>query len=316
VGQACTWTRKYLPDTTLSQHLFWGGSLNSENYPAVFRSADEGANRNQRLYLWLIRIEYGLLFVAAVLSMQFFAGATFYLIYACVFLAALIVLLSRALIKPEQDWYRCRALAESVKTLTWRYMMGAQPFSASMELTAARDEFRQHLERTFKENRSTAEKMVTEWSDADQITAEMDRVRGLSLTDRKKLYANERVGEQRSWYSRKASANRKAGQWWVGAGILAYCVAALLALGRIEFPHWYLWPIQPVIVFASSIIGWMHIKKFSELKAAYTVAAHEIGLIKPRLEDVANELEFSTCVNDAELAFSREHTMWIARQSN
>jgi hypothetical protein len=70
-------------------------SLNSENYPAVFRSADEGANRNQRLYLWLIRIEYGLLFVAAVLSMEFFAGATFYLIYACVFLATLIVLLSR-----------------------------------------------------------------------------------------------------------------------------------------------------------------------------------------------------------------------------
>jgi hypothetical protein len=94
--------------------------LNSENYPAVFRSADEGANRNQRLYLWLIRIEYGLLFVAAVLSMELFAGATFYLIYACVFLATLIVLLSRALIKPEQDWYRCRALAESVKTLTWR----------------------------------------------------------------------------------------------------------------------------------------------------------------------------------------------------
>jgi hypothetical protein len=44
--------------------------LNSENYPEVFRSADEGANRNQRLYLWLIRIEYGLLFVAAVLSME------------------------------------------------------------------------------------------------------------------------------------------------------------------------------------------------------------------------------------------------------
>jgi hypothetical protein len=43
--------------------------------------------------LWLIRIECGLLFVAAVLSMEFFAGATFYLIYACVFLATLIVLL-------------------------------------------------------------------------------------------------------------------------------------------------------------------------------------------------------------------------------
>lgn len=290
--------------------------MKAEDYPALFRSADEGSNRNQRLYLWLIRIEYGLLLVAAVLSMKVFASATFYLIYACIFLVAIAVSLFRALVKPEQDWYRCRALAESVKTLTWRYMMGAEPFSASMGLQEAREEFRRHLERTFKENRSTAEKMVTEWSDADQITEEMDRIRGLSLADKKKLYASDRVKEQRTWYTNKASANKKAAQWWVGLGIASYAIAALLALSRIEFANFQPWPIEPVIVFASSVIGWTHIKKFSELKAAYTVAAHEIGLIKPRLEDVTNNTEFSACVNDAELAFSREHTMWIARQSN
>ncbi len=290
--------------------------MKAEDYPALFRSADEGSNRNQRLYLRLIRIEYGLLFVAAVFSMKLFAGATFYLIYACVFLVTLAVLLCRALLKPEQDWYRCRALAESVKTLTWRYMMGAKPFSAAIGLQEAHEEFRRHLERTFKQNRSSAEKMVTEWSDADQITEEMDRVRGLSLADKKKIYASGRVKEQRTWYTNIASANKKAAQWWLGLGIASYAIAALLTLSRIEFPNFHPWPIEPVIVLASSVIGWTHIKKFNELKAAYTVAAHEIGLIKPRLEDITNNTEFSACVNDAELAFSREHTMWIARQSN
>jgi hypothetical protein len=59
----------------------------------------------------------------------------------------------------------------------------------------------------------------------------------------------------------------------------------------------------------------MQVKKFNELAAAYTVTAHETGLIKPKLEAVDSESDFSDFINDAELAFSREHTLWIARQS-
>jgi hypothetical protein len=291
-------------------------AMNSEHYPALFRSSDAASNDKQRLYLRLIGGEYGFLFVAAVLSIEFFSGATFYLIYALVFLGAVGLLLTRALMKPEQDWYRCRALAESVKTLTWRYIMRAHPFSGDSDLPAARTEFRDHLQMLFNENRDTADKISSDWSDADQITREMDRIRSLNLADRIKLYAEARVQEQRTWYTRKAAYNKRAAKHWVGVGIISYAAAISLALSRIEFPGWQPWPIEPAIVIASSIIGWMQIKKFNELGAAYTVAAHEIGLIKPRLEDVGTEVALSECVNDAELAFSREHTMWIARQSN
>jgi hypothetical protein len=41
----------------------------------------------------------------------------------------------------------------------------------------------------------------------------------------------------------------------------------------------------------------------------------EIGLIRPKLESVNQENQFSRFVIDAELAFSREHTLWIARRS-
>jgi hypothetical protein len=71
-----------------------------------------------------------------------------------------------------------------------------------------------------------------------------------------------------------------------------------------------------LIVIAASIIGWMQIKNFNELAAAYTVAAHEIGLIKIRAAEVTRDDAFSEFVNDAEKAFSREHTLWIARQSD
>ena len=58
----------------------------------------------------------------------------------------------------------------------------------------------------------------------------------------------------------------------------------------------------------------MQIKKFNELNSSYTLTAHEIGIIQTRLQDVEAEEEFSDFVNEAELAFSREHTQWVARQ--
>ena len=194
--------------------------------------------------------------------------------------------------------------------------MQAQPFSSDLAPPAARTEFMQHLQRTLDENRSTAEAIEAEWSDQDQITAEMERLRSLTLEERKALYLRDRVQEQRSWYNRKAISNKKLAKMWIGLGVFCYVAAIALVLSRIRFTGWHYWPIEPIIVLASSIIGWMQIKKFNELGAAYTVAAHEIGLIIPRLLDVSSDTDLSACVSEAELAFSREHTMWIARQSN
>ena len=194
--------------------------------------------------------------------------------------------------------------------------MQAQPFSSGLAPPVARTEFIQHLQRILDENRSTAEAIEAEWSDQDQITAEMERLRRLTLEERKAVYLRDRVQEQRSWYNRKAISNKKLAKMWIGLGVLCYVAAIALVLSRIRFTDWHYWPIEPIIVLASSIIGWMQIKKFNELGAAYTVAAHEIGLIIPRLLDVSSDADLSACVNEAELAFSREHTMWIARQSN
>lgn len=194
--------------------------------------------------------------------------------------------------------------------------MRAAPFNDAPKLQQPRSEFRNNLHKLFDDNKATAEKIVDDWSGDDQITVEMDAIRALSLPARKEFYANERVNEQRTWYAKKAAANKKSATLWVKIGVTAYSLATVLALSRIVCPDWQLWPIEPIIVFASSVIGWMQIKKFNELATAYTVTAHEIGLIKPKLDHVNTEEELSDFVNEAERAFSREHTLWLARQTN
>ena len=285
------------------------------SYPALFRSADDASNKKQKIYLRLIGTEYAVLLVASFLSDSAFKGPTFYLLYAFVFVVAVILLLARNFLKLQQDWYRCRALAESVKTLTWRYIMRAAPFADGPSLQAARAEFRTQLYRTFESNRATADKIDPNWSADDQITAEMDHVRASDLDERKKYYTAHRLNDQRTWYVDKARENSRSATNWVIATVVAYMLAFALVLARIRFPDWGFWGIGPVIVFASSAIGWMQVKKFNELAAAYTVTAQEIGLIKPKLDMVSSENDFSDFINDAELAFSREHTLWIARQS-
>lgn len=288
--------------------------MNQSDYPALFLDSDNASNRYQAKFLRLIRGEYLTLFLAAVLSMSFLNGVVYYLLYAGVFVVGLVILITRAQSKPEQWWYRCRALAESVKTLTWRYMMRATPFSG--ESSQAKREFRDQLHAIFRENMETAKQITSDWSGNDQITRAMEDIRAKGLEERKAYYLEHRVEDQRGWYRRKSGANRSHADNWVWASGCCYVIAGAMALSRIALPGWPYWPIEPLIVVAASIVGWMQIKKFNELAAAYNVAAHEIGLITPLAEAATNDDLFSEFVNDAEKAFSREHTLWIARQSD
>ncbi|RVU03465.1 DUF4231 domain-containing protein [Novosphingobium umbonatum] len=270
--------------------------------------------KSQSAYLWLIRAEYALLFLAAVFSMNWSKEPTFFIVYAIVLLASLAILICRSWMKPEQDWYRGRALAESIKTSSWRFVMRSSPFVDAASITIPRSEFREHLLAILKANRFIGDKMPTDSAAKQQIPATMEEVRARDLEQRKTFYSEHRIKDQRIWYAAKAGANKRASRYWMLAGVAAYAVAIVLALFRIEYPDWELWPIEPVIVLASSFVGWTQIKKFNELASSYTLTAHEIGIIQNRIGEIDNEEDFSEFVNDAEQAFSREHTQWVARQ--
>ena len=288
--------------------------MQHNDFPALFLDADSSSNRYQSNYLLLIRGEYLTLILAAIFSMSFFDNIVYYMLYAAVFFIGLLILFARAQSKPEQSWYRCRALAESVKTLTWRFVMHATPFAGAHDQAKLR--FRDELHEVFRNNAETARQITGDYSGGHQITKAMDEVRAKSLPERMAYYLEHRVNDQRGWYTRKSRANRDAAKFWVGLSAVSYVVAGSMALSRIAWPDWKYWPIEPLIVVAASIVGWMQIKKFNELAAAYSVTAHEIGLILPKADAIKTEAEFSEFVNDAEMAFSREHTLWVARQSD
>jgi hypothetical protein len=123
------------------------------------------------------------------------------------------------------------------------------------------------------------------------------------------------VNEQRTWYALKSGLNKKWARRAIFACSILYAGAAGVVIARIALPTWQFVHPEPLLVSATALIGWMQIKKFNELAASYGLTAHEIGIIKSRSGDCISENTFAEFVDDAELAFSREHTQWVARQT-
>src|SRR5690606_31544836 len=110
--------------------------------------------------------------------------------------------LFRSFKKPEQTWYRARALAESVKTITWRYVMGSAPFndiSIKNDEKISTREFLQMLEEIKKVNDIDSIEPIAkpDFVHADPITDSIEVIRTYSLQEKKAVYSEQHIQDQR-----------------------------------------------------------------------------------------------------------------------
>jgi hypothetical protein len=289
--------------------------MKSEDYPAVSRSASMSSNDAQRQYLIQIGSQYVFLFLAAVASLEFNNFPSSLLLYSLFLIASTVMLVVTATIKPEKDWYASRALAESLKTTTWRYMMNAHPFDRTDTPLEARAEFADRLSEIIKANEHAQKAMKRRSVAGVQITDTMRSIRMSSLYERIEYYVEHRIKFQRDWYIVKANSNRKWFRNFILCSVIVQSGAIILSLLRLrDYNTIDVWPTEPLLVLASALVGWIQIKKFNELASSYSLTAHEIGMIEAKVSKDVQESDWSDFVNEAELAFSREHTQWVARQ--
>ncbi|MER7556790.1 DUF4231 domain-containing protein [Nocardioides sp. NPDC126508] len=211
--------------------------------------------------------------------------------------------------KPEREWYDGRALAESAKTLAWRYAVGADPFPAQMAAPDARELLRSRLQEVAE--RSGAQ--VVQESDHPVTTPAMESLRQQPFDVRRGAYVEGRTKDQKDWYARKAVANGRHSTCWTRTLIVVELVAVTIALARI-FGGWDVDFAGILAAFIAAGAAWMAIKQFDPLAAAYTVAARELAIQADRLQGVP-EAMWATTAADAEEAISREHTMWLASRT-
>ncbi len=285
--------------------------MREQDFPALYRSADGLSLASQTQFFRALRLHLMTLVIAAILSIINIPHWSVAVTQLLALLCALGCSLYLFAVRPDRFWYAGRAVAESIKTITWRYVCRAEPFEG--DDANARNDFRQTLKQIVEQNREVCQSL-TEHLDGQQFTPAMEEMRAKPLEDRRATYAASRIADQLTWYAKKAAFNRRRskGFFWVLIGTNA--VAVVCATLRIAYPDQPFWPTDVFVAAAASLLSWMQAKRFSELASSYALAAHEISLIKEQSLLPDTDKKFSLFVGDAENAFSREHTQWVARK--
>jgi len=78
----------------------------------------------------------------------------------------------------------------------------------------------------------------------------MEDVRLSSLENRKKIYLNDRIDEQRKWYADKSGYNKRQSKKFFIFLVVLQVAAIGLVLTRIAYPAWQYWPTDVFVVMA------------------------------------------------------------------
>lgn len=285
--------------------------MDDKDFPALYRSANELSLKSQSHFFTALRCHLCTLVVAAILSIVSISHWGIAALQVFALLAALACSVYLFNVRPEKLWYGGRAVAESIKTITWRYVSRAEPFYGNDEV--ARADFRKTLKAVIEQNRDVC-RALTDHIDGTQISTLMERMRSQALHERKVNYLEGRINDQHTWYANKAGFNRRRARYFFWALIAVNVLAVVCAVVRVANVEVPFWPTDVFVAAAASILSWMQAKRFSELAASYALTAHEISIVKEEAQLPSTDEEFSIFVGDAENAFSREHTQWVARK--
>lgn len=276
-------------------------------YPATFHAADVAAQSAQ---CWYLRLSaFRLLALVAVAALAASAGLidqwSAYIALAPIVVAlfAEIILMARRF---ERRWYQARAVAESAKTLTWRYQVGGRPLGLRMADREADAELIARLRSLITEFRELSLPATNQ----DQVTERMRGLRSSLLKDRIAAYKKGRIEDQRAWYANKAKWNgRRADLYQAGLiaiELAAFGTAMVTALLGLSMSLYSL-----LAALAVAGVGWLQIRQHRSTADSYALASHELSAINSALDSVDGEDDWEDFVDHAEGAIAREHTLWL-----
>ena len=290
--------------------------IEDKDLPELYQTSDEASIKEQKKFFNGITWYLILLIIASIFA--YFAddypNPIFKIISTILFLLTLFIMIWLRISRPDDIWYNGRAVAESVKTRSWRWMMRAEPYIDCDNVEIMRRHFINDMKTILKQNETLFGKLGISASIEDPISVKMIQVRKLNLTERFDFYRKERITNQALWYSKKAKFNKNKTELWFWTTVSLHTLAIIMLLYNIYEPTLKM-PIEVIAVTASAVLTWLQSKKHNELSSSYSLTAHEIILIKSEITRIETESDFSNYIMNCENAFSREHTQWFARKN-
>lgn len=295
-------------------------SIQREDFPALYLIASDVSGDAQKFYVNLIKANLFFLFIGAALSAFTITEISEKIrigVASLLFLlASTLISIIIQLIHKEKDWYGGRAIAESIKTLTWRYIMCAKPYENTSSIEKIDKKFIKHIGSILKDWKDISGALSGYSTDRPHITDQMHAVRKLSTKQRKGIYMTQRIKNQRNWYNLNAKKNKNKEHIFFIITSFSQFFAVISSFILILKPDQIVNVTGVFSTLAASLLAWMQVKRYQELTQSYGLAAQELGLIYEEGAYVQSDRQLSAFIMDAENAISREHTLWIARKNN
>lgn len=293
-------------------------SIGDADMPALFRSADRASAEAQRKYIRLVKADLALIVLSAIASSWAVTAPGLRVCLAIIVAASFIVAMALTafvrLMRYDQEWFGARAVAESVKTVSWRYMTCAEPYVRSLEDAKADDLFSEEITALLRDRRGVGASLGGIDASGQEITNRMREIRRADLDTRKSVYLHGRIQNQRTWYGNRAARNARLSLYWLTAVGVGQACGALAAVTLVVWPGCVFNIPSVIAALVAALLAWLQLNRHQESAHAYGLAAHELGFIEVKAPHARTEDEFSRFVSDAENAISREHTMWMARR--
>lgn len=282
------------------------------NYPQLFNACETISLRSQRKFFSSRAIELTCLVLAGAfgeISSTCLHGITS-ILSVVLFLCALAIRVSGIGDRAEKRWYDARAASESIKSASWQYAVHLPPYDTS------NDESRASLIDLLHRIIELLPNLdVPAASEAHQVvTDQMQTLRDSNPENRAAEYERDRLHDQMSWYKAKSDWNRKHSALWRGVMIVTESTAVLLGILRVFGVFDVNW-IGILAATSAAFAAWQQTRNYTFLSESYAVTSHELSLVADSLSHAATNEDWIAAANDAESAFSREHTLWLARRA-
>ena len=289
-------------------------SIEDWHFPSLYQSAGQASLSAQQLYLLFQRCHLGLLIFGSCVAViiPIVPATWLYSVLAVTLVVAVIITQVSRSRRDDKIWFDCRAISESTKTASWRFMMKVTPFEDD---DTAKDQLISIIREIREARPSSPKNLARSLEASDQIISVlMNAVRAKNLDERKTFYIELRLRDQKAWYSKKASYNSRNESCWSFVTIVLQTLAAVLAIVQAASSGFSVNVVPILMTCAASAIAWSQMKRYGELAQTYSLAAQELIEQEAIVSNITEEADFLALVEQVEETISREHTMWCARR--
>jgi len=234
------------------------------DYPAIYKEADDISNKTQKHYLNILRLFLCMLVISSIMFTYFDAVLILKVVNAVISLGILALCFIFHFYNFQGIWYTARAVAESVKTISWRYAMKIIPYNTQDNV--ASNLLIDRIKSIIDTSTSFKDHLTVNFGNQQAIPSKMTEIRHPSVLERRNIYAQHRIIEQRDWYNYKSKYNQKrANLFSVLVILVAFSVSLAIIVSVINTCTQHIFPVSILLTLTSVFFVWLQTKNTNSL---------------------------------------------------